>query len=89
MKRFSVALFGGLIFSVVCVSGSSADPEACGDAANHFTSAKSDIESAASDYESCVSGSNGHEDCSSEFSTLDSDHNDFESAVSEYEEECS
>jgi len=37
----------------------------------------------------CVSDSKGHDDCSSEFSTLHSAQDDFESAVSEYQDKCS
>jgi outer membrane murein-binding lipoprotein Lpp len=49
---------------------------------------KSDVASALSAYAGCIQGSDGHDDCSSEFSTLHSAQDDFESAVSEYESEC-
>lgn len=57
-----------------------ADPEACQEAINQFKSARSDIASDLSSYASCVSDSDGHDDCSSEFSTLQLAQDDFESA---------
>ena len=65
-----------------------ADPEACRDAIDKYKSARDDVSTALQVYASCVSSSNGRDDCSSEFATLQSDQDDFESAVSEYESEC-
>lgn len=88
MKRFSIATAGGVAFLVISVVGTNADPESCRDALDQYKSAKSDVESALSDYTNCIHGTDGHDDCSSEFSTLQSAQDDFESAVSEYESEC-
>jgi hypothetical protein len=71
----------------ICFSAT-ADPEGCRAAIDQFKSARSDVSTDLRTYASCVSGSNGHDDCSSEFSALQSAHDDFESAVSEYESEC-
>jgi hypothetical protein len=60
----------------------------CNDAVNTYNSAISDISSTLRRYTSCVSNSNGHDDCSSEFRRLRSAQSDFESAVSDYEREC-
>lgn len=65
-----------------------ADPEACQDAVEQYKSARSDISSDLSSYASCVSDSDGHDDCSSEFSSLQSAQSDFETAVSNYGSEC-
>ena len=63
-------------------------PAECRDAADQYKSAKSDALDALRAYARCVSGNDGHDDCSSEFSALQSAQEDFESAVSEYESEC-
>lgn len=48
----------------------------------------SDIADAIKSYADCVAGSDGHDDCSSEFETLKSAQDDLELAVSEYEGNC-
>jgi hypothetical protein len=65
-----------------------AGPEECREAIDHYASAKSDVGDALCTYANCVSGSQGRDDCSSEFSTIRSAQDDFESAVSSYETEC-
>jgi hypothetical protein len=70
------------------VRESSADSEECRNAVDQYNSAKSEVSDALRTYASCISDSRGHDDCSSEFSKLQSVHDDFESAVSEYESEC-
>jgi hypothetical protein len=82
--RFAVLVVAGL----VCAVPASADPEGCQLAIDSYNSAVSDIESALRTYTSCLSSSNGHDDCSVEFSRLRSAHDDFESAVSQYGVEC-
>ena len=61
----------------------------CRDALDHYNAARSDVSSALRQYGRCVSDSKGHDDCASEFSTLHSAQDDFESAVSEYQDKCS
>jgi hypothetical protein len=41
-----------------------ADPEGCRSAVDQFKSAQSDVSGDLSAYASCVSGSDGHDDCS-------------------------
>lgn len=65
-----------------------ADPDSCRDAIDQYKSAKSDLRDALRIYAQCLSDSDGHDDCSSEFSSLQSAQDDFETAVSEYESEC-
>lgn len=79
-----------VVLAFVLVGGPSAtaDPEGCRSAIDQFSSARSDVANNVRTYASCVSGSDGHDDCSSEFSGLQSAHDEFESAVSEYEGEC-
>jgi hypothetical protein len=78
----------GVLFCFLTLPGASAGPDGCRDAVDKFKSARGDVADALRSYASCVSGSDGHEDCSTEFSSLNSEHDDFESAVSEYESEC-
>jgi hypothetical protein len=63
-------------------------PDSCREAKEQYQSAKSDVSDALHAYATCVSDNKGHDDCSSEFSTLQSAQSDFESAVSEHESEC-
>jgi hypothetical protein len=77
------------IFLVVCGNAARSDTDECRDALDHYNSARSDVSSALRQYGRCVSDSKGHDDCASEFSTLHSAQDDFESAVSEYQDKCS
>lgn len=65
-----------------------ADVEECGEAVAQYNVALSDLENALRRYARCVADSRGHDDCSVEFSQLQSAQDDFESAVSQYESEC-
>ena len=71
------------------MSAAAADPEACQEALNQLRSARSDVADALRQYVSCLNSSDGHDDCSSEFGSLQSAQDDFEFAVSSYESECS
>jgi len=88
MKRFLVTATSGLAFLLFFVIATIADPESCRDALDQYKSAKSDVGGALIDYTNCIRSTDGHDDCSGEFSTLHSAQDDFESAVSEYESEC-
>lgn len=65
-----------------------ADAEECQAAINSYNSAIDEISTRLRRYSSCVSGSKGQDDCSSEFRRLRSAQSDFESAVSEYQSDC-
>jgi len=84
-RQLAAILCAGL---VVFGSTAIADTEACQEAIDQFKSARSDVDSDLTSYASCVSDSDGHDDCSSEFSTVQSAQSDFESAVSSYESDC-
>jgi len=77
------------IFLALCGGVARSDTDECREALEHYSSARSDVSSALRQYGRCVSDSKGHDDCSSEFSTLHSAQDDFESAVSEYQDKCS
>jgi hypothetical protein len=86
---------GRIVVIAVCVvlfglsaDSTKADRNSCRNAARQFKSARVDLSSAISSYASCVSGSDGHDDCSSDASSVLSEQSEFESAVSEYESEC-
>jgi hypothetical protein len=81
-------MFSGLILAGTMQSVA-ADPESCREAVEGYNSARREVSDVLRSYASCVSGSQGRDDCSSEFSQLSSAQEDFESAVSEYESECS
>jgi hypothetical protein len=88
MRIWAAAMACG-IFLALCGNAARSDTDECREALDHYNAAKSDVSSALRHYGRCVSDSKGHEDCSSEFSTLHSAQDDFESAVSEYQDKCS
>jgi hypothetical protein len=76
--------------SAACLPRNSfAGPTECQEAISEYNSAVSDISTTLRRYTNCVSSSNGHDDCSSEFRRLRSAQDDFENAVSKYGLECS
>ncbi len=80
---------GAVVLALALIGVSAtADPDGCRSAVDQFKSARSDVADGIRSYASCVSSSDGHDDCSLEFSTIQSAQSDFESAVSEYESEC-
>jgi hypothetical protein len=81
-----VTLIAGVLVGLA--GAARADPAGCRAAIDQYNSATSDISSALRRCAACVSGSQGRDDCSSEFRRLRSAQSDFESAVSEYESEC-
>lgn len=60
----------------------------CDDAVDSYNSAADDLMSALRRYASCVSSSEGKDDCSGQFSRVRSAQSDFESAVSEIDSYC-
>jgi hypothetical protein len=74
-----------LVLIVFSIHAARAD---CSDATRTYNSAISDLSDALRRYTRCLSNSNGHDDCSSEFRRLKNAQSDFETAVSEYESEC-
>jgi hypothetical protein len=65
-----------------------ADPEACKGAIFVFRSARNGVGDYLKRYASCVSRSNGHDNCTREFAELRRAQDDFELAVSGYDREC-
>jgi hypothetical protein len=81
---------GAVIVAVMLTANipATADQEACRGAIFVFRSAKNTVGDYLRRYASCVSRNDGRNDCSSEFSRLRSAQEDFESAVSDYQREC-
>jgi hypothetical protein len=88
MTKVVVVCAVALGIALITGISATADPEACKGATLVFKSAKNGVGDYLRRYASCVSRSNGHNDCSSEFSRLRSAQDDFESAVSNYDREC-
>jgi hypothetical protein len=88
MRMWATAMACG-IFLTLGGNVARSDTDECRDALDHYNAAKSDVSSALRHYGRCVSDSKGHDDCASEFSTLHSAQDDFESAASEYQDKCS
>jgi hypothetical protein len=84
------------IFEIVALSAAAvwsvqptwAATEDCSEAIGTYNVAISDVSDAIKRYTRCLSSSNGHDDCSSEFRKLKNEQSDFETAVSRYETEC-
>jgi hypothetical protein len=84
-KLVMVVLSAAIVLTVPMIHAATAN---CSDATDTYNSAISDVSEALKRYTRCLSSSNGHDDCSSEFRRLKNAQSDFESAVSEYESEC-
>jgi hypothetical protein len=87
MRIWATAMACGIL--ILCGNAARSDTDECREALEHYQSARSDVSSALRQYGRCVSDSKGHDDCSSEFSTLHSAQDDLEAAVSEYQSNCS
>jgi hypothetical protein len=81
-------LVGAALIAVVPCVTATADDEACRGAMFVFRSGKTTVGDYVRRYASCLSRSDGHSDCSSEFSRLRSAQEDFEAAVLDYQREC-
>jgi hypothetical protein len=88
MRIQITAIAAGLCLTL-CGSGARSDTTECQEALDQYNAALSDVVHALRGYSRCVSDSKGHDDCSIEFSRLQSAQNDFESAVSNYQSDCS
>ncbi len=88
MQQRTTAIGLGLALFLISITATKADPEECRNAVDQYNSARSDVSTALTSYASCISGDDGHDDCSIEFSSLQSEQSDFESAVSEYGSDC-
>jgi hypothetical protein len=75
MRQSFAAVACGIALLAISATTTNADPESCRDATEQYSSAKSDVASALSAYTTCIDGSDGHDDCSNEFSTLQSAQN--------------
>lgn len=87
-KVFRCLLAFGLALILISSIKVSADTADCRAAIDGFDSARADLKSSLIHYMNCVGGSDGHDDCSTEFAGVQSNHDDFEAAVSEYESAC-
>lgn len=84
-------LYRGLIAVTILalsVSASRSASEDCREAIEKYNRAISELSFSIRRYADCVSSSRGRDDCSSEFSSLQSDQDDFETAVRRYRREC-
>lgn len=88
MRHDRTVIFLGVLLVFMQLPRASADPEDCQIAINDYHSAINEVGDALQSYARCLSDSRGTDDCSLEFSTLSSDQDDFETAVSEYQGDC-
>lgn len=65
-----------------------ASPDECREVISEFNLAVNEISSTLKRYTTCISDSQGHDDCSIQFKRLKSAQGDFENAVARYETEC-
>jgi hypothetical protein len=85
-----IKALGAVALTIVLLAGVSAtaDPEACRGALRILKSARGGVGDYLRRYASCVSRSNGRDDCSREFSGLRSAQDNFELAVSDFDRDC-
>jgi hypothetical protein len=90
LEMLMIKVIGAAALGVALLSGISAtaDPEACQGAILVFRSARGSVGDYLRRYASCVSRSNGHDNCAREFAQLRPAQDDFELAVSGYDREC-
>jgi hypothetical protein len=88
MRRCLRKLACVLAVAILPVRMAAAGPDECRIPRVQYNSALSDLNDALRSYTRCVSESRGLDDCSIEFSALQSAQEDFESAVSDYQSEC-
>jgi len=74
---------------ILSASTARSGTDECAEALDKYNSVLPDIAHALRGYATCVSDSEGHDDCAADFSTLKSAQDDFESAVSDYQSDCS
>jgi hypothetical protein len=81
---------GSVLLVLAGCAGNSAfaDSSDCQDTISRYNSAIDDVASTLKRYSSCVSSSNGKDDCSSEFHRLKTAQSDFEDAVNAVRSEC-
>lgn len=80
VRKYSPFVAAFAFVLTICASAT-ADPEGCHEAVDQFKSARSEVADGIRAFASCISSSDGHDDCSSEFSRLRSAEDDFESAM--------
>jgi hypothetical protein len=90
LEMVMTKVIGAAALGVVLLGGVSAtaDPEECQGAMLVFRSARNSVGDYLRRYASCVSHSNGHDNCAREFAELRPAQDDFELAVSGYDREC-
>jgi len=85
MTRALVLIALGLSMPLMAVQDARADE--CGDAVHKYQSAENALSSALAVYGDCIADSRGRDECSNEFSHLDSANENFSFAVSNYKDE--
>jgi hypothetical protein len=88
MKTRTKTIGASIVILAISAFAANADPAECRQAIHEYNSAMAEVSDALRHYARCISDSQGHDDCSTEFSSLKSAQDDFESAVSDYESEC-
>lgn len=87
-----VKKFVGLLFCTALVVGTSSESNAkvadCEYAVDQYNTVIDDLDTRIRRYSSCLSSSQGRDDCSSEFRRLRSAQSDFESAVYQVQSDC-
>ena len=81
-------IIGAVALALLSGIPARADPEACQGAVLVLRSARNNVGDYLRRYASCVSRSNGHDNCAREFAQLRPAQDDFELAVSGYDREC-
>jgi len=85
MTRALVLIAFGLSMPLMAIP---AYADECRDAVHKYQSAENALSAAINVYGDCIAESRGRDECSNEFSHLDSAHENFSFAVSNYKDDC-
>jgi hypothetical protein len=82
-----------LVLAAIVIASASptaalADVEGCKGALHQFGNDRTELKSSLVRYYNCIARSDGRDDCATEFQAIQTNHDDFEFAVSEYGSTC-
>ena len=80
--------FACFALAVMFAQAGNAGATECEDAIQRYNMATNEVSTALRVYATCITGSRGRDDCSSEFDLLRSAQDDFELAVERIRKEC-
>lgn len=87
-SSFTLQMLGAIGFTIFAYTSAYASTDTCKFSVDHYITAQSEISVALRAYSTCMSNSNGHDNCTSEFDRLRAAQDDFAAAVLERQFAC-